>query len=219
MTLKTRSRGAAISISIGPSSCRLRPQPRSRLRRPIASSRKPAAQPAIRRAPSTPTAIQSPVVAITTATKSAPASRSPARREDRVADRASGDRLARESREPDRLVDTEGRAREAVHTQEPCAPQPFLDSLDERHGVVGSVLDGGQLEAKMGEQLLVSASGERRADACDRRDRAEELTGQALRVDDDIGDRDPAPGPEHAPHLRHRLLLAGKGAERALTEH
>jgi hypothetical protein len=106
MISKTSSRGAAIRTEIGPSPWRLRPHPRSRLSRPMASSRKLAAIEAIRSAPSAPIVIQRPVTAATAATIAAwltPASAGCG--EDRVAERALGDRPPGRPDELDRLLD------------------------------------------------------------------------------------------------------------------
>src|SRR5215211_354315 len=106
MISKTSSRGAAILTVIGPSWWRLRPQPRSRWSRPMASSRNIAAIKAIKSAPSAPSAIQSAVIAAIAATIAPwPTLASAGGGEDRVAKRALGDRPPSRPDELDRFLD------------------------------------------------------------------------------------------------------------------
>src|SRR5512133_1337808 len=147
MISKTSSRGAPILTVIGPSSWMLRPHPRSRWSRPMASSRNIPAIRAIKSPPSAPTVIQSPVIAAT----AAPLALGPTRAsadggEDRVAERALADRAPGCPDELDRLVGRDRRSRRPTESEDADAPEPVQDPIGQRRRVLVARFDPGRAQ-------------------------------------------------------------------------
>ena len=90
--------------------------------------------------------------------------------------------------------------------------------LGHRHGLVVAALPGQDIEARVGEQVLVAVFRQRRADARDLCHGLGEGIGEAVVIGDDVTDREPPARAKDPVKLGERALLVGEGAERALAQ-
>src|SRR5215211_3470649 len=184
-------------FTIGPSSWTLRPQPRSRVSRPMASSRNAATAPTSMIAARITTAIQGPAIA--SAGLTAPTS-DPAGRHQHVADPAVGDRRASLGEELERRRRAAVEREQVVESEHLGSPDAIGDPVDHLDRVPGAILLGKDFEPGALEKLAMDSRRERLADAGDRAQGSAKPAGQALDLGDHVREHQATTRDEHAPH-------------------